>query len=88
MDALDDLNVDPTLAQQFQVQAKGVNEGGTVKRFEDRGKGRATPVGPRTRIANANVGPSAKAPANGTVGLSRFREPDVPKTWERERERE
>ena len=83
LDALDDLNVDPTREWQFQVQAKGVNEGGTVKRFDDKGKGRATPVG--TRTTNPNVSPNAKAPANGMVDLSKFREPDLPKKLERQR---
>ena len=84
LDALDDLDVDPTQERQFRVQVKGVNEGGTVRRFDDR-KGRATlPVGTGTRITNAIVDPSAKAPAN----LAKFREPDVPKKRERERERE
>ena len=82
LDALDDLSVDPTLERQFQVQAKGVHEGGMVKRFEDRGKG---PVG--MRITHANDGLSARGLANGTVDLAKFREPDVPKKRERERER-
>ena len=59
-----------------------------MKRFEDRGKGRATPVGTGTRITNAYASPSAMAPANGTVDLAKFREPDVPKKREREWERE
>ena len=62
-----------------------------MKRFEDRGKGRATPVGTGTRITNTNVGPSAKAPANATIDLAKFRKPDVPKKrekeWKRERNR-
>ena len=66
---------------QFQVLAKGVHR--RVKRFDDRGKGGGTPVGPGTRITNANVGPSAKAPANATIDLAKFREPDVPKKGER-----
>ena len=86
LDALDDLSVDPTLERQFQVQAKGVHEGGMVRRFEDRGKGRAIePVGTGTRIINANDGLSARALVNGTVDLAKFREPDAPKKRERER---
>ena len=86
-DAVDDLNADPTPERQFQVQATGVHEGGTVKWFDGRGKGRATPVGMGTLITNANVGPSARAPANGTIDLGKSREPDVPKKRKRERER-
>ena len=85
MDGVDDPNADPTLERQVQAQAKGVDEGGTVKRFDDRGNGRATLVGMGTRITNATVGPSARAPANGTIDLGKFREPDVPKERERER---
>ena len=87
-DGVDDLNADPTLERQFQVQAKGVHKGGTVKRFDDRGQGRATLVGMGTRITNGNVGPSVRAPANGTIDLGKFRKPDVPKKRQRERERE
>ena len=78
----------PTLERQFHVQAKGVHEGGTVKRFDDRGKRRATPVDTGTRITNANAGPRARAPANGMIDLGKFREPDVPKKRQREREKE
>jgi hypothetical protein len=77
LDALDDLDVDPTLERQFQVQAKGVHDGGTVKRFDEKGKGRVTPVG--TRMASPNASP------NGKVDLAKFREPDVPKKRERQR---
>ena len=87
LDGVDDLNADQTLERQFQAQAKGVYEGGTVKRFDDGGNGRATPVGMGTWITNANVGPSARAPANGTIDLGKFREPHVPKKQERERGR-
>ena len=86
LDAVDGLNADPTLEKQFQGQATGVHEGGMVRRFDDRGKGRATPVGTGTRITIANVGPSARVPANGTIDLGKFREPDVPKERERKRE--
>jgi len=83
LDALDDLDVNPTQERQFQVQARGVNEGGTVKRFDDKCKGRATPVS--TRVTSPNASPNGKAPANGKADLSRFREPDLPKKRERER---
>ena len=84
LDAVDDSNADPTLERQIHVQATGVHEGGTVKRFETegKGKGRMTPVGTGTRITNANVGPSARAPANGTIDLAKFRESDVTKKRE------
>ena len=77
MDALDDLDVDPTQERQFQVQAKGVNEGGTMKRLDDKGKWRAAPVS--IRIANPNTDP------NGKIDLSKFKEPELPKKRERER---
>ena len=38
-------------------------------------------------MTNANVGPSIRAPANETIDLGKFREPDVPKKRERERGR-
>ena len=82
LDAADDLNVDPTLERKFQVQATGVHEGGTVEWLDGRGKGRATPVGGGTWVTNVNVGPSATAPANGTIDLGKFREPDVRKKRE------
>ena len=88
LDAVDDLNADPTLESQFQVQAKGVDEGGTVRRIDGRGKGRTTPVGTGTRITNTNVGPSARAPANVAIDLGKFREPDAPKKRKKKRERE
>ena len=87
LDGVDYLNADPTLERQFHVQAKGVHEGGTVKRFNDRGKGREAPVGTGTRVTNATVGPGARAPANGTIDLGKFREPEAPKKRKRERER-
>ena len=37
------------------------------------GKGERHPSVTGTWIANANVGPSARAPANGTVDLAKFR---------------
>jgi hypothetical protein len=83
LDALDDLDVDPTQERQFQVQAKGVNEGGTVKRFDDKGKGRAAPAS--TRITSPNGSPNRKTSANGAVDLSKFKEPELPKKRERER---
>ena len=83
LDTLDDLDVDPTQERQFQVQAKGVNEGGTVKRFDDKGKARAATV--ITRIANLNGSANGKTSANGKVDLSKFKEPDLPKKRERER---
>ena len=58
-----------------------------MKRFEDRGRGSPTPAGTGTRIINANVGPSTKAPVNATIDLAKFREPDVLKKRERARER-
>jgi len=77
LDALDDLDVDPTQERQFQVHAKGVNEGGMVKRWDESGKGKAAPVG--IRITNPNASP------NGKFDLSKFKEPDFPKKRERER---
>ena len=43
LDAVDDSNADPTLERQIHVQATGVHEGGTVKRFETEGKGERHP---------------------------------------------
>jgi len=83
LDALDDLDVDPTQERQFQVQAKGVNEGGTVKWFDGKGKARAAPVS--TRITNPNGSPNGNVSTDGRVDLSKFKEPDLPKKRERER---
>ena len=83
LDALDDLDVDPTQERQFQVQARGVNEGGTVKTLDDKGKWRAAPV--NIRIANPNTSPNGISSSNGKIDLSKFKEPEVPKKRERER---